>query len=82
MITNESAIEISDRAIKGYLCHELSPDEIRFISDLKDMTFSHNMQQPKSMLIRKMLRRYCEATGEEIKDLEYKWLPSCLCVNN
>ena len=60
MNKNESAIDFLDSAMKGYLCHELSPDKIQetefvFISDLEDITFSQYLQQPKSMLCRKML---------------------------
>ena len=33
---------------------------IKFIFDLKDMTFSHYMAQPKSMLCRKLIRKFVE----------------------
>ena len=87
MIINESAIDFLDWVTKGYLCHELSPDKIQeteivFLSDLKDMTFSHYLQQPNSMICRKMLKRYFEVKGDNINDSEYKCLPSCLCMNN
>ena len=86
LIINESAFDFLNRALKGYLCHELSPNKIKeteivFISDLKDTTFSNYLQQPKSMLCRKMLRRYFKVKGEDISYFEYKWLPECLCVN-
>ena len=54
----ESACGFSDRVIKGYLNHdELTIDkieetEIVFMSDLKDMTYTHYMKQPKSMICR------------------------------
>ena len=81
LIIHESAIEFLDRAIKSYLCNELTPDriqetEIVFMTHLKDMTSSHFSQQPKSMLCRKRLRRYFEVKSEAINVFDYKWLPS------
>ena len=60
-IISETACDFSNRLITSYLTHgELSIDriqetEIVFISNIKDMTVAHHMQQPKSMLCRKML---------------------------
>ena len=47
---------------------------IIFISDLKDMTFSHCMAQPKSMFCRKLERNFI---GEDFGDFDYNWLPNC-----
>ena len=46
------------------------------------MTYSHYMEQSKSMLCRKMIRRFFEVKGEDISDFVYNWLPGCLCVDN
>ena len=82
----ETASDVLHRAIKSHLTHgELSIDRIReieivFISDLKDMTFFHYLNQPKSMICRKMIRRFFEVKGEDIIDFEYNWLPDCFWV--
>ena len=62
--------------IGRFLSHECSPRiipeiEIQFISDLKDITKRHNLELPKSMLCRKLIRRFHEAK----EDFECKWLP-------
>ena len=51
-------------------------DEIKkiIISDLKDIKFSHYMAQPKSMLCRKLTRKFIE---EDFGDFDYNWLPKC-----
>ena len=51
-------------------------DEINiiFISDLKDITFFRYMQQPRSMLVSKLIRNYLE---KQRGDLDYNWLPNC-----
>ena len=52
---------------------KIIPDiEIVFISDPKDITKKHYLEQPKSMLCRKLIRRFHESTSQ---DFEYKWLP-------
>ena len=60
-----------------YLSHECSPQiipqiEIVFLSDSNDITQEHYLQQPKSMLCRKLVRRFHESTSQ---DFDYKWLP-------
>ena len=47
---------------------------ILFTSDLKDITFFHYMQQPKSMPCRKLIRKYLEGKKE---NFDYIWLPNC-----
>ena len=51
-------------------------DEINIIStsDIKVMTFSHYMAQPKSMSCRKLVRNFIE---EDFGDFDYNWLPNC-----
>ena len=46
--------------------------EIVFISDPKDITQNHYLEEPKSMLCRKLNRRFHESTP---LDFEYNWLP-------
>ena len=86
LIINETACDFLNKVITNYLDHEELPIKIQktaivFISDLKDMTFSHYMDQSKSMFCRKMIRRFFEVKGEDIIDFEYNWIPGCLCVN-
>ena len=47
---------------------------IIIISDLKDITFSHYMAQPKSMLCRKLVRNFIE---EDYGKNDFNWLPNC-----
>ena len=78
----ESACDFLNRAIKAYPTgHEiekLDEIEIGFISNIKDITFNHYMDQPKSMICRKVLRRFFEVKSEDLKDFEYNWIPSCV----
>ena len=43
-----------------------------FISDPNDITREHYLELPKSMLCRKLIRKFHESTSQ---DFEYKWLP-------
>ena len=75
--TTVPAPDFLQRVIKIYLSHRCSPQiipeiEIVFISDLKDITRQHYLELPKSMLCRKLIRRYHESTP---LDFEFKWLP-------
>ena len=75
--TTVPAPDFLQRVIKIYLSHRCSPRkfpevEIVFISDLKDITRQHYLELPKSMLCRKLIRRYHELTPLYF---EYKWLP-------
>ena len=49
-------------------------DEIKTISisDLTDITFFHYMDQPKSMLCRKLVKNFIE---KDFGDFDYKWFP-------
>ena len=47
--------------------------EIIFVSHLKNITYNHYREQPKSMLVRKLLRRYKE-NGIN-KNFENNWVP-------
>ena len=49
---------------------------IIFISDLRDISFFHYVKQPKSMLCRKLVKKFIEE--ENFEDYEYKWLPKCV----
>ena len=60
----------------GALEIHLPFDELNIIitSDIKDMTFYHYMEQPKSMLCRKLIGYYLM---NERRELRYNWLPNC-----
>ena len=47
---------------------------IIFISDLKDMTFSRFMTQPRLMLCSKVERNFIE---DDFGEFDYNWLPNC-----
>ena len=86
-IINETACDFSNRIIKSCVSHKLSPNRIReteivLVSDLKDMTYSHYLEQPMSMIQRKMIRRCSEVNRDDINDFEYNSLPDCLFVDN
>ena len=68
-------LDIFDRNINNGV------DEINkiFISDLKDITFFHYMDQPKSMLCRRLVRNIFK---ENFGDFNYKWLPKCFTQIN
>ena len=74
--STESASDFLHRVMQIYLSDECSPKiipeiEIVFISDLQDITKQHYLELPKSMLCRKLIRRFHEST----QDFKYKWLP-------
>ena len=74
--TTEPAPDFLQRVIKTYLSHRCSPQiipeiEIVFISDLKDITRHHYLDQPKSKLCRKLIIRFHESKP---LDFECKWL--------
>ena len=75
----ETACHFLDRAIKAYLTeHEIEKiDEIEIgvISDRNDITFNHYMDLPKTMICRKMIRRFFEVKSVDINDFEYSWIP-------
>ena len=86
-IIKETACDFSNRIIINYFFHDFSPKRIReteivFISDLKDMTFHHYLEQPMPKTQRKMIRRFFEVKREDKNDFEYSCLPGCLCVIN
>ena len=75
--TIEPASDFLHRVLGIYLSHRCSPKiipeiEIVSISDPKDITQQHYLEQPKSMLCRKLIRRFHESPSQ---DFEYKWLP-------
>ena len=75
--TIEPAPEFLHRVISIYLSHRFPPKiipevDIVFISDLKHISGQHYLEQPKSMLHRKLNKIFHESTSQ---DFEYKWLP-------
>ena len=76
--TTELASDFLHKVIAIYLSHhecdpKISPEiEVVFISDPEDITREHYLEQPGSMLCRKLIRGFHESTSQ---DFEYKWLP-------
>ena len=75
--STEPASDFLHRVISIYYGHKRSlkiiPEmEIVFISDPKDITRQHYLEQPKSLLCRKLIRRFLLSTP---LDFEYNWLP-------
>ena len=70
----ETAYHFLDRAIKAHLTNQeiekIDEIEIGFISDLKNITFNHYMDQPKSLICRKMLSRFIEVESEDNYDFK------------
>ena len=54
--------------------NEADEIKIMFISDLKDTTFFHSMEQTKPMLCRKLVRKFFE---EDFWAFDSSWLPKC-----
>ena len=76
-IATESASDFLHRITGIYFYHRsnfkmIDEIEIIFTSDPKYITRQHYLEQPKSMLCRKLIRRFHESTSQ---DFEYKWLP-------
>ena len=48
------------------------------------MTYIHHREQPKSMICRKLIRRFFEVEREDINDFEQNWILGCIksCTNN
>ena len=54
--------------------NERDEKNIIIISHLKDMTFSHQLDQPKSMLCRKLVINFTE---EDFGEFDCNWLANC-----
>ena len=54
-----------------------SVDEINiiFLSYLEDISFTHYIIQPKSMIQKKLIKNVIE---EDFGNFDYNWLPKCL----
>ena len=52
-------------------CDEIN---IKFISDFRDITFSHYMNQPMSKLTRKLIINLLQ---NQSGDYNHEWLPNC-----
>ena len=76
--TTETASDFLHRVIVEInLSHKSSPQiipekELVFVSDPVNIIQQHYTEQSKSMLCRKLIRRFHESTTQ---DFEYKWLP-------
>ena len=74
--TTEFSSDFLQRVVAFYLSHKCDPKiiagiETALMSYLVSITRKHYLEQPESMLYRKLIRRYYETT----QDFEYKWLP-------
>ena len=61
------------------IINEVDEIKILFISDLKDITFFHYMDQPNSRLCRKLIKKLFE---EDFSYFDYNWLQYCFRLIN
>ena len=73
IVIRVSPLEFVDTFIRN-INNEVDEINIIFISDLKDLTFSHYIAQPKSMPCRKQVRNFIE---KDFGDFDYNRLPNC-----
>ena len=80
MLDGECGIRPYFEYIDDYFFIDNLYDEINilFISDFKDIRFYHYMNQPKSMLSRKLIINLLQ---NQSGDYTHKWLPSCFVYN-
>ena len=80
MLDDDCAIRPCFEYINDYFFIDNLYDEIKiiFISDFKDITFYHYMNQPKSMLSRKLITILLQ---NHSGDYAHKWLPNCFAYN-
>ena len=80
MLHDECGIKPCYEYIDDYFFINNLYDEINiiFISDFKDITFYHYMNQPKSMLSRKLIINLLQ---NQSGDYTHKWLPNCFVYN-
>ena len=80
MLDGECGIKSCYKYIQDYFLIENLHDEINiiFISDFKDITFYHYMNQPKSMLSRKLIINLLQ---NQSGNYTLKWLPNCFMYN-
>ena len=74
IVVRVSSLVFLDTFDRSCIKNEVDEIVILFISDLKNMTFSHYMDQTKSMLCRKPVRSFIE---EDIGNFDFIWLPNC-----
>ena len=70
IIREETACDYLNKNYQDYMIYEVDEIVITFISDLKDMTLSHYMAQPKSMPCRKQVRKFI---ADVFADFDYKF---------
>ena len=66
----ETACDYLNKYNQYYVIDGVDEIVIIFTSALKNVTFSHYMAQPKSMLCRKLVRNFIE---EDFGDFDYNW---------
>ena len=74
IIVRGSSCDFLNTSDKNCINDDVNEIVIIFTSELKDMTFSLYMTQPKSMVCRKLVRIFIE---EKFGDFDYDWLPKC-----
>ena len=72
MVVIESCVEYLDNLYFSIDWYD--EKNIIFTSDLKDITVFHYMEQPKSLLVRKLIKVFLM---NNTWDFSYKWLPKC-----
>ena len=80
MLHGECGIRPCYEYIDNYFFIDDLYDEINiiFISDFKDITFYHYMNQPKSVLSRKHIKNLLQ---NQSRDYTHKRLPNCFVYN-
>ena len=80
ILDGESGIKPCFEYIDDYFFIDNLYDEINiiFISDFRDISFYHYLNQPKSMLSRKLTINLLQNQSQEYN---HKWLPNCFVYN-
>ena len=68
------AYDYLDQYNKECVIDKIDEIDIIFISDVDDITLFHYMEQPNSMLCRKLIGKFLE---EKFGYFDYNWLPRC-----
>ena len=73
IVIRVSALDFPYR-FDGNIKDEAHEINIKFVSNFEDMTFSLYLTQPKSMICRKLVRKFIE---EDYGNSDYNWVPNC-----
>ena len=70
--------KLQNMIARGCRCNIMTDEiNITFRSKLNDITISHYVEQPRSMLCRKLERNHIEEDDLPPEDFDYKFLPEC-----